>query len=309
MPSQPPPEPPEPPNTPPPPPPPGNPGALHWGRLLWPVAIVSAIVYALNFFAEIPALPEDSETEPTLLSPVAALSEARRASLALAERLRTSDLIDADATKLRQLASLDSLQAAGLLETATAWGFFGSLAKPLYRGAWTLDTVCRLIPAFELANALAFWLEVLGFYGGYLYGVVSAFGLLDGVYLGGSTGLAFCMVIELLIALAASYTLYWAVRHATADYGLIAICTYLAFGTLDLVYALNCVLDPTEPLRLIVYLLKTAAAFSCAFYALKICEQAEVASSSDPTTAGAPNALPEPKTLPPPNTSDAKELL
>ena len=370
--------PPEPPAFPPPTPPPGNPGTLHFGRLLIPILVLAALTYFLPMLVPHEKKP-DGLADLKLLDTDAVLSDATRTFTSFAtSTLPSSDLAnveklqtmaeDAPMTARTILAASPSSPTA-LLNASTLKAFAYSLYTPLNSELWNSEdgvkaTAERVASGFALANALGFWLEVLGYYVGFVYGTISTLGLFDHMvsallrtaaglphsslsrtaaspalqasrayhtltaqsslsarassraallasspprllasspprlllssspppimcttmlierparlssraqYLGSGIGLFCGMLLELCLAVAVAYLLYWSVRgSADTGYQLVAACVYCLFAVANLLYALMCLWGGFEPIRFVAYLLKVAAATGCAYYTIKI---------------------------------------
>jgi len=277
--------PPEPPAFPPPTPPPGNPGTLHFGRLLIPILVLAALTYFLPMLVPHEKKP-DGLADLKLLDTDAVLSDATRTFTSFAtSTLPSSDLAnveklqtmaeDAPMTARTILAASPSSPTA-LLNASTLKAFAYSLYTPLNSELWNSEdgvkaTAERVASGFALANALGFWLEVLGYYVGFVYGTISTLGLFDHMYLGSGIGLFCGMLLELCLAVAVAYLLYWSVRgSADTGYQLVAACVYCLFAVTNLFYALMCLWGGFEPIRFVAYLLKVAAATGCAYYTIKI---------------------------------------
>ena len=285
--------PPEPPAFPPPLPPPGNPGTLHFGLFFWPLLVVGALSLAVTKL--VPRAHDGSDLDLILTSKEAILKEATISATAAygmlkpwaqesTERVRSMTMDErveaVQALTPRLMAELPTLRRLGLLSVAALaeWGL--SLSKPLHAKQWmskkaVLGALQRLTSGFALLNAIGFWLEVLGFYGGFAFGYVSADGLLDHAYLGLGAGLYVGACLELLVAALVSYLLYWMTLHGEPLHTLGALCAYALLGASDLVYLLSCLFGGLEPLRALEYAAKGAVALGCAFYAFKIRERAE----------------------------------
>lgn len=186
-----------------------------------------------------------------------------------------SELVDVE--KVQALVEPEALLKTSLLDLSHVVSFALSLAGPLHKDFWADEQAVRgaaqsSSAGFELLNAIGLWIEVFGYYMGFVFGYVSVYGLFDGFYLGSSTfALSFGLVVQLVVALAVSYVLYWSVRcsGAGSTYALGAICVYLAIGGANLFYGIFCLLGGIEPLRFVVYVVKSCVAVGCAYYALK----------------------------------------
>ena len=192
-----------------------------------------------------------------------------------------SELVDVE--KVQALVKPETLLKTSLLKFDHVRSFALSLAGPLHKDFWADEQAVRgaaqsSSAGFELLNAIGLWIEVFGYYMGFVFGYVSVYGLFDGFYLGSSTfALSFGLVVQLVVALAVSYVLYWSVRcsGAGSTYALGAICVYLAIGGANLFYGIFCLIGGIEPLRFVVYVVKSCVAVCCAYYALKIYRAAE----------------------------------
>ena len=231
----------------------------------------------------------------------ALIAEAGRDFTAVITELPTSELVDVD--KVRELGDVEKLRTTSLAELGTASSFLLTLAVPLDPQLWTSAAAQRAavqsLPAgFELFNALGFWLEVLGIYTGFVYGYVSSYGLFDGLYVGApGFALYLCLTTELLVALLVGYVLFWCVRRAEQpSYTLAAICAYLLLAACNAFYGLFCLIGGFEPLRFLIYLLKTIVAIWCAFYAIRArkhklhTDEKRAAATSDHASDASPEA-------------------
>ena len=292
-----------PPSPPPPPSPPGSPGSLHWGRAFIGVALLAAIFYGVPKVPGCaPAAPVDA---PTLdVKDAGALMGGVRTAYTVAiDSWTQSSARLLDVETLKSMVDPSTLQSAGLFSQTTFRIFLTGLFKPLLVPSWSAAVLGDLVLGFTLLNAVGFWAELLGYLGGYMYGVVSAFGLLDGYSLGVTASLVF-IGVEVLVALLVAYLLFWMVlapglegvdsTTTIGDYQLLAIGAYLAFGLVHVLYALGCLLGSLEPLRLVVYTVKAASALGCAFYALQM---------------RADKTLPESQKLPAPAPAKSMELV
>jgi len=245
--------------------------------VLVPLVLLAALAYGLPMV--LPASPASgsSAAEINVDDPAAVAADVGATFTALAQKLPASDL--ADVEKLTAMADVEALKKTSLVDPSTVVAFLLTVVKPLslelYAGDGLSSCMQRLVSGYELLNACGFWLEALGYYAGFIYGYVSAYGLLDGVDLGPSVGLYVGILLELGVALVLAYVLHWMVLHADPPYTLLATCAYVAIGFVNLLYGLFCLFSGFEPLRFAVYILKFAVAAGCAYYARKLQDKAE----------------------------------
>ena len=211
---------------------------------------------------------------PTLdvKDPAALISGVKTAYTVAKDAVEESSAQLMDVETLKSMANPAVLTDRGLLKLDTLKIFFSGLLPPLHVESWTAPVLGDYVLGFILLNAAAFWVELLGYLAGYMYGVVSAFGLFDGVEFGVTMSLVF-IIIEVLVALIVSYTLYWMVLYADVNgnlYQLLAVGVYLVFGLFNVFYALGCLVGGIEFLRLVFYTVEAHLALGCAFYALQM---------------------------------------
>lgn len=253
-------------------------------RALIPLLVVAGLSYGLPMvFPRKPdeAASADLGVDPN--DPMAIAKDAGDAMVALPNALPVTWQED-----VVKLADVETLKGSSLVAPTTVLAFLTTVLHPLYKDLWSdagvsvVTAVSRLSSGFELLNALGFWLEALGYYGGFIFGYASAFGLLDGLYLGPSMGLYVGIVFQMLLALSVGYILYWMVLHTTdPNYKLLATAIYLVISFGNLYYATFCLFGGIELLRFVTYMVKAVVAFGCAYYATKLRKQADAGTGED----------------------------